>query len=63
MSQERAKEIQDILVSYKDMESIILFRELLALRRKRHRDKLEAGENAEERGRSKECKDLLQLFG
>ena len=63
MSKERIKEIQDILVSYKDMESIILLREMIALRREQHRNRLEGEESAEVRGRAKECKDLLQLFG
>ena len=62
VSKERIKEIQDILASYKDMESMILLRELIMLRREQHRNRLEGEESAEVRGRAKECKDLIQIF-
>ena len=61
-TKERIKEIQDILVSYKDMESMILLREMITLRREQHRNRLEGEKSSEVRGRAKECKDLLQLF-
>ena len=61
-NKEREAEIEDILRTYKTAEPVQLFLELFQLRRDRHRDKLEDGENAEARGKSQECKSLIQLF-
>lgn len=63
MSKEREAELVETLQSYKHTEAFRLAGELLALRRERHRDRLEGGEDSEVRGRAKECKDLLQIFG
>lgn len=57
---EREPEILERLKTHQ--EATKLFSELLAIRRERHRDKLEKGEDNEVRGRAKECKDLLQLL-
>lgn len=62
MSKEREGEIIDTLVSYGPSEVTRLISELLSLRRERYLEKLEAGESDQVRGRSKECKDLLQIF-
>jgi hypothetical protein len=62
MSKEREAELVETLQSYKHTEAFRLAGELFALRRERHRDRLEGSEDAEVRGRSKECKDLLQIF-
>jgi hypothetical protein len=61
-NKEREAEIEDILKTYKTAEPVQLFLELFQLRRDRHRDKLEDGESAEARGKSQECKALIQLF-
>ena len=63
MSEDREATIEERLAALRNQEAVMLFTELLTLRRKRHRDKLEAGENPEMRGRAKECKDLLHVFG
>jgi len=62
MSKEREAELVETLQSYKHTEAFRLAGELLVLRRERHRDRLEGSEDSEVRGRSKECKDLLQIF-
>lgn len=62
MSREREAEIEKILVAQKEMESVRLFVELFALRRRHYRDSLEKAENGEVRGRSLECRDLLKIF-
>jgi len=61
-NKEREAEIEDLLMVYKAAEPIQLLLELLQLRRDRHRDRLEDSENAEVRGKSQECKALIQLF-
>ncbi len=62
MSKQREAEIREILAELKNQNSMVLLFELLTLRRSRYRDKLESEESSEIRGRSKECKDLLQIF-
>ncbi|MDY0282792.1 MAG: hypothetical protein RBR35_19850 [Salinivirgaceae bacterium] len=62
MSKERENEIEGLLQDYRKQEVPMLISELLNLRRERHRDSIERTENTEVRGRSKECKDLLQIF-
>ena len=62
MSREREAEIIETLESYKGQPTLSLVTELLVLRRSRHRDKLENDLNPINGGRSKECKDLLQIL-
>lgn len=62
MSKEREYEIEKQLEAHKHQSVPVLIKELLTLRRERHRDKLENGENVDVRGRAKECKDLLQIL-
>ena len=57
---EREQEILERLRPHQ--EAMQLFSELLTVRRERHRDKLEKGEDSEVRGRAKECKDLIQVL-
>ena len=56
------EELASALASRKHEETVRIFCEYLALRREKHRDKLESGGNEEIRGRAKECKDLLSIF-
>jgi len=62
MSKEREGEIEGLLQDYRKQEVPMLLIELLTLRRERHRDSIERTENPEVRGKSKECKDLLEIF-
>ena len=61
MSKEREAEIVQALQA--EIPAVKLFVELLALRRERHRDRLEKREGDEYSGRALECRDLLQIFG
>lgn len=63
MSEYREPALEEQLVLRKHQEGLTAMIELLQLRRERYRDKLESTENPEMRGRAKECKDLLQIFG
>lgn len=62
MSADREAEIEKILVSLKETDTVRLFVELFALRREGHRNRLEKEEGPEVRGRSLECRDLLKIF-
>lgn len=62
MNQTRELDIIGRIQTLKNQEAPQLFKELFALRRERHRDKLEKDEYPISRGRSQECKDLLQIF-
>jgi len=58
----REVDVVELLKAYKHTEVVTLFVELFSIRRERYRDKLESSEQEQVRGRSKECKELLQLF-
>lgn len=62
MPREREGEISDQLMLHKHTEPVKLMLELFAIRRERHRDRLESEENPEIRGRAKECKDILSFL-
>lgn len=63
MSKEREAEIKAALKNFHQTSEVTrLVVELLNIRRHRHRDRLEKEESDQERGRSLECKDLLQIF-
>ena len=62
MSEDREAQLVEIITAFKHSETARAVVELLTLRREHYRDRLEASENAEVRGKSKECKDLIQLF-
>lgn len=62
MNRDRESELLELLSPYKGQGVLNHVTELLTLRRERHRDRLEKAEEAEFRGRAKECKDLIQLF-
>ena len=62
MDREREAELKDLLISQKHQEGVAAFIELLAIRREQHRDRLEREEDAVVRGKSQECKALLQIF-
>lgn len=62
MSKDREGDLIQRLKALGRTESGTVLREILALRRERYRDRLESEESAEVRGKSKECRDLLQLF-
>jgi len=62
MSDNREADIIELLRAYKQSEVSMLYSELFSIRRERYRDKLESSEQEQVRGRSKECKELLQLF-
>ncbi len=63
MSREREEEVIRLLEAYSCQEVALLAVELIKLRRERYRDKLEDMENAENRGRARECKDLIRILG
>jgi len=63
MQPDRETEILEALPAVAHERGVKLLLELFALRREKHRDKLENNEDATIRGRAKECKDLLNLFG
>lgn len=58
-----AQELEQLLMEYKSSEALRALRELLRVRRNKHRDTLESREDPEARGKAKECKYLLQLLG
>lgn len=58
----REAQLEEIIQSWKHSEGLRAMEELLALRREGYRDKIEKNESERVRGRSLECKDLLQLF-
>lgn len=60
MSREREGELIKYLQERCATQEVKCVVELLTLRRASHLTKLEDSENPEERGRSKECKDLLK---
>lgn len=62
MSREREEQIEESLNSFISPEVRSLVIELLQLRRERWRDKLEKEESNQIRGKSLECKDLLDIF-
>jgi hypothetical protein len=62
MNRECEEQIEDALNSFISPEVKSLVVELLQLRRERWRDKLEKEENDQVRGKSLECKDLLDIF-
>jgi hypothetical protein len=62
MSREREAELVEILNAYKGQEVLSRVLELFTIRRERFRDRLENEENAEMRGRAKECKEMIQIF-
>ena len=57
------QEIRERLELEKHTTGIHLILELLRIKRERYRDKLESGGSDEIRGRSKECKDLIEILG
>jgi hypothetical protein len=63
MSKDREASIIERLESFRGQEMFSLVGELLSIKRERYRDCLEREERAEVRGKAKECKDLLQIFG
>ena len=62
MSTEREVQLEETIMACKYSEGVAAFLELLTIRREKHRDKLEASDSPEIRGRAKECKDIFQLF-
>lgn len=62
MNDDREAEILETLGHLKHTEAAVLITELLTLRRKRYRDRLEKEENGEVRGKAQECRDLLHIF-
>lgn len=62
MSEDRQVQLEETIKAHKHGEVASAFAELIALRREMYRDKLEKAENEQIRGKSLECKDLLQLF-
>ena len=61
--QDRETEILEALPSVAHERGVKLLIELFTIRREKHRDKIESNEDPITRGRAKECKDLLNLFG
>ena len=62
MGKEREAELKDLLVSLKHQETAVAIIELLTIRREQYRDRLEREEDPVVRGKSQECKALLQIF-
>ena len=56
------QEILERLELVKHSEGVRLVCDLLLLRRRKYRDKLESMESEEIRGRSKECRDLVAIL-
>ena len=62
MSKEREAELLEGISKIGHSQGLQLLKELLVLRRERHMLRLEKEDSPETRGRSQECRDLLNLF-